>query len=120
VGEAYNRRMRSFVPALLVAALTACASSDFRASGAGEALPPHEGPVAVLSRLPPPGTYRLLGIVTVNGVRLTSDERMFEQLTERAAARGADAVVPQGRIRVRPTTEGGEQRTLAAYAIRRR
>jgi hypothetical protein len=98
--------------------LAGCASSSFNASS-NDLPPPWEGEVEVLERLPAQGTYRLLGVVFVKGVNLTSDERMFEQLADRAAERGADAVVPQAPIRDRPTGEGGTDRTLAAYAIRR-
>jgi hypothetical protein len=109
--------MRSSAFLLAVALLLAgCASSSF--SPAGERVfPPHTGPVAVLDRLPAAGEYELVGIVTVRGVNLSSDARMLEQLQERAAARGADAVVPQGKIRERA---GGDERVLAAHAIRLR
>ena len=109
------------VPALLLVALLAgCASAEFTPSGVGEHPPRHEGEVAVLDRLPPVGSYRMLGVVTVRGVGITSDERMFEEFREMAARRGADAVVPQGKIRTGSTGDGGETRTLAGYAIRRR
>ncbi len=117
----YTRPMRSITHMLAAAALlAACASAEFTPSGGGEPLPPYTGEVAVLERLPPPGAYRLLGIVRAEGVQLTSDERLFESVKAMAAARGADAVVPQAPVRVRSTGSGGEERTLAAYAIRRR
>ncbi len=99
--------------------LSSCASSGFNPSAQRE-FPPYEGEVEVLNRLPLEGTYDLVGIVRVKGVALTSDERMFDELKERAAYQGADAVIPQGKIRTRPKSDGGEDRTLAAYAIRRR
>jgi len=99
--------------------LTGCASSSF-APNAGTRLAPWEGEVTVLARLPAEGSYRLLGVVTVKGVALTSDERMFDQLRERAAYQGADAVVLQREIRDRPTSGSSDERSLAAYAIRRR
>lgn len=104
-------------PVLLAVVLGAgCASSSFSPAGS-ETFAPYDGEVTVLERLPAAGEYRLIGIVTVHGVNLSSDERMFDQLKERAAARGADAVVPQGKIRERA---GGDQRVLAAHAIRLR
>jgi hypothetical protein len=113
----YTGAMRSSAFLLAVVLLvTGCASSSF--SPAGERVfPPHAGPVAVLDRLPASGEYELVGIVTVHGVNLSSDARMLEQLQQRAAARGADAVVPQGKIRERA---GGDERVLAAHAIRLR
>ena len=99
-------------------ALGGCASSRFTSSG-DEQFPPWHGEVAVLERLPPEGTYRLVGVVTVSGVALTSDTRMFDDLRALAAERGANAVVPQSPIRDRQTGDGGEERALAAYAIRR-
>ena len=112
-------RTRIPVICTLVALLAACAEDEFRASGL-DSFPPHEGPVQVLAQLPQPGSYDLVGVVVVRGVGFTSDERMFEQLRAMAAERGADAVIPQGPIRNRPKTEGGEERRLAGYAIRRR
>ncbi len=103
------------LPGALV--LGGCASSRFTSSG-GEPLAPWHGEVQVLERLPPEGTYRLVGVVSVSGVALTSDARMFDDLRALAAERGANAVVPQGPIRDR-ATGGGEERALAAYAIRR-
>jgi len=102
----------------LVLALGGCASSKFTASGS-ERFAPWRGEVTVLERLPPEGTYRLVGVATVSGVTLTSDERMFDDLRALAAEHGANAVVPQGPIRDRATGGGGEERSLAAYAIRR-
>ena len=96
--------------------LAGCASSDFRPAG-DVAAAPYRGTVRVLDRLPPEGTYQLVGIVTVRGVNLSSDARMFDQLKSRAAAQGADAVVPQSEIRERA---GGDERVLAAHAIRTR
>ena len=103
-----------------LALLAGCASSEFRQSGGGDLPPAHRGKVTILEQLPPPGSYRLLGVVTVRGVELTSDETMYEKLQVLAAEKGANAVVPQSRIKSRPTSEGGEERTLAAYAIYRR
>lgn len=107
-----------FTACLLAAVLlvAGCASSSFSPSGS-ETSAPHDGAVTVLERLPAAGEYRLIGIVTVRGVSLSSDERMFAQLKKNAAARGADAVVPQGKIRERA---GGDERVLAAHAIRLR
>jgi hypothetical protein len=96
--------------------LAGCSSAEFEPSGV-VAPAPYKGEVKVLDRLPPDGSYQLVGIVTVRGVNLSSDERMFEQLKARAAEQGADAVVPQGRIRERA---GGDERVLAAHAIRLR
>ena len=103
----------------LVLLLTGCATSSF-APSSGPRLAPWEGEVTVLTHLPAEGSYRLLGVVTVRGVELTSDERMFDSLKERAAAQGADAVVLQREIRDRPVGKSSDERSLAAYAIRRR
>jgi len=97
--------------------LGGCASPRFTPSGV-ERFPPWEGEVQVLERMPAQGSYRLLGVVMVSGVALTSDERMFDDLRKVAAENGANAVVPQGPIRDRPS-DGGTERTLAASAIRR-
>ena len=99
--------------------LGACSETRFTPSAGGGASDPYEGRVELLERLPPEGTYRLLGIVKVTGVRITSDSRMYDDLRERAAASGADAVVPQGPVRERPNRDGRTQRALAGWAIRR-
>ena len=98
--------------------LCGCASSEFSPCRDVRA-PPYSGEVAVLERMPVAGSYKVLGIVIVRGVTMSSDERMFDQLKERAAAQGADAVVLQAPLRTEDNAEGGENRRLAAYAIRR-
>ena len=99
--------------------LGGCANTQFSPTGGVRAVP-YAGEVQVLERLPAVGSYEMLGVLIVRGVRLSSDERMFEQLKERAAAQGADAVVPQSAIRSQKDSAGGEERRLAAYAIRRK
>ncbi len=99
--------------------LAGCATSEFRESQAPK-YPPYEGRVELLESRPAPGSYELLGVVMVRGVGFTSDERMYNQLKALAAERGANAVIPQGEIKNRRNTEGGEERRLAGYAIRRR
>ena len=99
--------------------LAGCAESGFRASGV-DTYPPYPGKVELLKKRPEPGSYDLVGVVTVTGVSFTSDKRMFENLRELAGSRGADAVIPQSDIKDRPKTDGGEERRLAGYAIRRR
>jgi hypothetical protein len=111
--------MRLYVTMLTVLGLLCgCASSQFSPRGEVRA-PPYAGEVAVLERLPAEGSYKMLGIIIVRGVTLSSDERMFDQLKERAAAQGADAVVLQAPLRTEDNAHGGENRRLAAYAIRR-
>ena len=96
-----------------------CASSQFSPSGdAGGAR--FTGEVQVLEQLPAAGSYQMLGIIIVRGVELSSDARMFEQLKTRAADQGADAVVPQSPILEQQNSQGGTDRRLAAYAIRRK
>ena len=112
--------MRLYVTVICALLLLAgCANTEFSPSGDTRA-PPYSGEVQVLQRLPAEGSYRMLGILIVRGVNLTSDERMFAQLKQRAAAQGADAVVPQGPIRAQINSDGGEDRKLAAYAILRK
>lgn len=111
-----HRLLHSCAAALLLAG---CASSGFTPSGE-RTFEPHGGAVQVLEQLPPQGSYHLVGIVTVSGVALTSDERMMRQAKELAADHGADSIVLQRPIRDRPAGDGGEERTLAAYAIRQR
>ncbi|MFT5445268.1 MAG: hypothetical protein ACI9DC_000428 [Gammaproteobacteria bacterium] len=111
--------MRLYVTILTVLGLLCgCASSEFSPRGDVRA-PPYSGEVVVLDRMPAVGRYTMLGIVIVRGVTLSSDERMFDLLKERAAAQGADAVVLQAPLRTEDNADGGEKRRLAAHAIRR-
>ena len=111
--------MRLYVTILAVLGLLCgCASSEF-SPRADVRAPPYSGEVAVLERLPAVGSYKVLGIVIVRGVALSSDARMFDRLKERAAAQGADAVVLQAPLRTEDSADGSENRRLAAYAIRR-
>ena len=105
-----------FIVCCLITVLSGCASSSFERAGSNT-LPPYAGEVALLEGLPAPGSYQLIGVVIVRGVRLTSDKRMYQQLKELAAERGANAVVPQSAIKNRATSDGGEERRLAGYAI---
>lgn len=105
--------------ALALVLLSACASSSFTSSS-NRQFPAWRGEVKVLKQLPPPGRYDLIGIVRIEGPNLASDERMYAQMKSQAAGRGANAVVPQSKIRETELSSGGRQRVLAAYAIRLR
>ena len=73
--------MRILIVLAALVFLSSCASSGFNTT-AQRKFPRHEGEVEVLRKLPRNGTYDLVGIVTVKGVALTSDERMFDELKE--------------------------------------
>ncbi|MFT5172034.1 MAG: hypothetical protein ACI8W7_000198 [Gammaproteobacteria bacterium] len=112
--------MRLYVTALAALLLLGgCTSSQYSPSGDASAAR-FTGEVQVLEQLPATGSYEMLGIIIVRGVALTSEGRMFEQLKARAAAQGADAVVPQGPIRSQDNSQGGTDQRLAGYAIRRK
>ena len=109
--------MKLYVTALVaLLVLCGCTTTDFSSSGDSGAAP-YAGEVQVLERLPAKGSYTMLGVLIVRGVNLTSDERMFEQLKERAAAQGANAVVLQGPIIEQENTTGGVDRRLGGFAI---
>jgi len=101
------------VLALSLVLLSGCASESFTSSTSKQ-YPPWRGEVTVLEKLPVAGSYDLIGVVTIEGSRITSDDRMYAQMKEQAAARGANAVVPQSKIKIRT---GSKEQILAAYAI---
>ena len=97
--------------------LSACTSQSFTPSTSKQ-FSPWTDEVRVLNRLPPEGTYVLIGVVKIEGTNYTSDERMHENMKEKAAERGANAVVPQSKIKSQIISSGGTRRILAGYAIR--
>ncbi len=115
-----NALLRGFITLallLMLGFLSGCASSSFSPSTSKQ-YPAWGGKVAVLKQLPAAGKYTLIGIVRVQAPNLSSDERMYRQLKEKAAAQGANAVVPQAKIKTRLVSSGGKQRLLVAYALR--
>lgn len=107
---------------LLVAVLLSvggCASpAKFQPASGAESFPPYEGEVRILQSLPPSDQYTRVGIVTVEGVLLTKEAEMVSLLKEKAADKGADAVVMQSAMKVIKNSDGSTTRKLAAWAIR--
>lgn len=115
VGAKWIERL---TPVLVAVVLTACSQAQFRPATTSVKLEPYTGEVRVLDRLPPPSQYLLVGVVIAEGVFLTDEATMFEALKKEAAARGANAVVLQGKVKVTKLGGGGEEQKLAAWAIR--
>ena len=104
---------------LLITAIGGCASpAKFQPVSGAENFPAYEGDVKVLENLPPSSQYKRVGVVVVDGVQLTKDSDMITILKEEAAARGADAVVMQGPVKVTKEPDGGTTKKVAAWAIR--
>lgn len=102
-----------------VAVLAGCASpATFQPSSGGQTFPPYEGEVRVLENLPPSDQYTRVGIVKVEGVLLTKEAEMVAKIKEKAADKGADAVVMQSAMKVIKNSDGSTTRRLAAWAIR--
>ena len=97
--------------------LSACTSQSFTPSSSKQ-FSPWIGDVQVLKKLPLAGTYVLIGVVKIEGTNYNSDDRMYDNMKARAAERGANAVVPQAKIKSQLTSSGSTRRILAAYAIR--
>jgi len=110
------RPVATLLLALSLVLLSACASESFTSSTSKQ-YPAWRGEVQVLNKLPPPGKYDLIGIVKIEGANITSEARMFKQLKAQAAARGANAVVPQSKIKTSTLSSGDKQQVLVAYAI---
>ena len=106
----------------LIAAATAiagCASpATFQPASVGQSFPPYEGEVTTLENLPPSDQYTLIGIVNVEGVLLTKETEMVAKIKDKAADKGADAVVMQSAMKVVKNSDGSTTRKLAAWAIR--
>ncbi len=97
--------------------LSACTSQSFTSSSSKQ-FSPWTGEVQLLNKLPLAGTYVLIGVVKIEGSNYTSDDRMHENMKGKAAERGANAVVPQAKIKSQIISSGGTRRILAGYAIR--
>ena len=104
---------------IALAALAGCASpATFQPSTGGQTFPPYEGEVRVLENLPPSDQYTRVGIVKVDGVLLTKEAEMVAKIKDKAADKGANAVVMQSAMKVTKNSDGSTTRRLAAWAIR--
>ena len=115
------RNGRLLLAALIViaAAIAGCASpATFQPSSGGQNFPPYEGEVRVLENLPSSDQYTRIGIVKVEGVLLTKEAEMVAKIKEKAADKGANAVVMQSAMKVTKNSDGSTTRRLAAWAIR--
>ena len=98
---------------LLALVLVGCATGEFRGRSSAPAFPPYKGEVRLLERFPASGTFERLGVVTVKVGVVQYANTLTNKLKKTAAARGANAVVLQGKAR--ETSEGS---ILAGWAIR--
>ena len=115
------RNGRLLLASLIVvtAAIAGCASpATFQPSSGGQKFPPYEGEVRVLENLPSSDQYTRIGIVKVEGVLLTKEMEMVAKIKEKAADKGANAVVMQSAMKVTKNSDGSTTRRLAAWAIR--
>lgn len=99
-------------------ALVACANSDFRGESQAPQYPPYKGEVALLEKFPSPGSFERLGVITVKSHGISYDTTLADKISKDAAARGANAVVLQGKVRSRRDGDGHEVNVLAGWAIR--
>lgn len=105
--------------AVVMTAISGCTSpATFQPASRSEEFPPYEGEVRVLENLPPSDQYKRVGVVFVEGVLLTKDAAMVASVKKKAAAKGADAVVMQSKIKVTKNHDGNTTKKLAAWAIR--
>ncbi len=111
-------RVAALLLGVLPLALAGCSSARYRPAPGAAPLAPFRGEVRVLERLPPPGSYRRLGVVVAEGGDLTSRERLLGRLKREAAARGADAIVVQRPAASPAGYSGSRLPRLAAWAIR--
>lgn len=112
-------RLSTVLMAVVMTAISGCTSpATFQPASRSEEFPPYEGEVRVLENLPPSNQYKRVGVVIVEGVLLTKDAAMVASVKEKAAAKGADAVVMQSKIKVTKNHDGNTTKKLAAWAIR--
>ncbi len=105
--------------AVVMTAISGCTSpATFQPASRSEQFPPYEGEVRVLENLPRSNQYKRVGVVFVEGVLLTKDATMVASVKKKAAAKGADAVVMQSKIKVTKNHDGNTTKKLAAWAIR--
>lgn len=117
----WTRNGRLLLASLIVAAaaIAGCASpATFQPSSGGQSFPPYEGDVRVLENLPSSDQYTRIGIVKVEGVLLTKEAEMVAKIKDKAADKGANAVVMQSAMKVTKNSDGSTTRRLAAWAIR--
>lgn len=112
-------RLSTVLMAVVMTAISGCTSpATFQPASRSEEFPPYEGEVRVLENLPPSKQYKRVGVVIVEGVLLTKDAAMVASVKKKAAAKGADAVVMQSKIKVTKNHDGNTTKKLAAWAIR--
>ncbi len=112
-------RLSTVLMVVIITAISGCTSpATFQPASRAEELPPYEGDVRVLQNLPPSNQYKRVGVVFVEGVLLTEDASMVASVKKKAAAKGADAVVMQSKIKVIKNPDGSTTKKLAAWAIR--
>ncbi len=112
-------RLSTVLMAVVMTAISGCTSpATFQPASRSEEFPPYEGEVRVLENLPPSNQYKRVGVVIVEGVLLTKDAAMVASVKKKAAAKGADAVVMQSKIKVTKNHDGNTTKKLAAWAIR--
>lgn len=112
-------RLSTVLMAVVMTAISGCTSpATFQPASRSEEFPPYEGEVRVLENLPASNQYKRVGVVIVEGVLLTKDAAMVASVKKKAAAKGADAVVMQSKIKVSKNHDGNTTKKLAAWAIR--
>ncbi len=112
-------RLSTVLMAVVMTAISGCTSpATFQPASRSEEFPPYEGEVRVLENLPPSNQYERVGVVIVEGVLLTKDAAMVASVKKKAAAKGANAVVMQSKIKVIKNPDGSTTKKLAAWAIR--
>ena len=112
-------RLSTVLMAVVMTAISGCTSpATFQPASRSEEFPPYEGEVRVLENLPPSNQYKRVGVVIVEGVLLTKDAAMVASVKKKAAAKGANAVVMQSKIKVTKNHDGNTTKKLAAWAIR--
>lgn len=112
-------RLSTVLMAVVMTAISGCTSpATFQPASRSEEFPPYEGEVRVLENLPASNQYKRVGVVIVEGVLLTKDAAMVASVKKKAAAKGADAVVMQSKIKVTKNHDGNTTKKLAAWAIR--
>ena len=80
-----------FILTIVILFLAGCATSKFTQTG--EAYPPYEGPVKVLTEAPKDKKYVEVGWVASSGGMIHEWANLIEAMQKKAASKGAKAII---------------------------
>jgi hypothetical protein len=110
--------MKWLVVVMALGLAVGCVKEDYRGESQAPTLAPYRGDVAFLDSFPRAGSFRRLGVITVETYGFSYEDTLTVQIKKSAAARGANAVVLQAKERTITDSKGRNRSVLAGWAIR--